>query len=74
MTPEDYPYQRTGRAREVKSCAECGDPAELQYGGDYLCPDCYVSEPGAGGDIETRRETAAGSRKRLEELQAEGDQ
>lgn len=57
------------RPSGVQECSRCGDPAELQYADEWLCPDCYIDEPGAGGHIGTRRETAKQSRKRLRELQ-----
>ncbi|WP_455448206.1 hypothetical protein [Natrinema thermotolerans] len=72
MTDDD-PHRRPRRANTVQDCANCGSPAELQFAGEYICPDCYADEPGVGADVESRRETAAESRERLQELQ-EGDQ
>lgn len=60
------------RADEIKDCSECGSPAELRFAGGFLCPDCYEDEPGVGGHIGTRRETAVESRRRLERMTENG--
>lgn len=53
-------------SRRIEQCSRCESPADLRFGGEWLCPDCYEDEPMVGGHVGTRKKTAQASRERLQ--------